>query len=610
MNILGLSAFYHDSAAALVMDGVIVAAAQEERFSRRKHDANFPRQAIKYCLSEGGICLEDVDYIVYYDHPLQSLDRYVKNILACGTDCGDLLAFGYERMFTKKLWVHKYLDLDEKTKFLVCRHHVSHAASAFYPSPFHRSVILTIDGVGEWATLSIGVGFGNRLEIKEEMRYPHSLGLFYSAFSYFCGFKVNSGEYKFMGLAPYGNPTYRELILEKVIDVKEDGSFHLHLDYFDFQYGRQMINEVKFAELFGGERRKPETTITRREMDIAASVQAVTELIILRIASYAKRRYGADTDNLVLAGGVALNCVANGKLSSSGIFKRMWVQPAAGDAGGALGAALYAYYGFLNLPRMTDEIHDGQHGSYLGPCYSVDEISAYIAKNKIPAHLEERVTFPATIAKLLADGNVVGLFQGRMEFGPRALGSRSILADPRSEEMQTKLNLKIKFRESFRPFAPAVLCERVQDYFETDKPSPYMLVTAYVREERRRAFSLNEIMGTSDDMLKAVKVSRSDIPAVTHVDYSARLQTVSRETNPFYYDIIKAFEDLTGCAVLVNTSFNVRGEPIVCTPDDAYRCFMRSDMDVLVMENFILYKEEQLQTSEKDETWKSVYALD
>lgn len=609
MNVLGISALYHDAAACLVINGEIIAAAEEEKFTRVKHDARIPNNSIEYCLMEAGIKKEDIDLVVFYDNPLYTLDRYMKNILAAGKDSKEVIERSFKSVFSDKLWVHKALGGWGNSKFLVCEHHISHAASAFYPSPFDKAVIITLDGVGEWTTTTIGVGIGEEIKIKEEMRFPHSLGLLYSAFTYFCGFKVNSGDYKFMGLAPYGVPRYENIIREKLLDIKEDGSFRMNLDYFDFQYGRAMTNQ-KFAELFDGERRLPESTITQREMDIAASAQKVTEDIILRMVRHAKETYGKDIDNLVLAGGVALNCVANGRVKDSGLFKNMWIQPAAGDAGGSLGAALYASYAYGGLKRRVLK-KDSQKGSYLGPKYSDSEIKQYLEKHQYSYHiLKENRELYRRIANELAGGKVIGLFHGRMEFGPRALGNRSIIADARSEQMQQKLNQKIKFRESFRPFAPSVLREDVGKYFELEDNSPYMLLVEKVNSQLRLPFMLDENIKKYDyNMLEIVKQKRSDIPAVTHVDYSARIQTVTEDVNPYFYNVISAFKELTGCSVIVNTSFNVRGEPIVCTIDDAYKCFMRTDMDVLVLENYILYKEEQPEFQE-EEDWRKKYELD
>jgi len=610
MIILGISALYHDSAACLVIDGEIVAAAQEERFTRIKHDFNIPVNAIRYCLEEGNITGREIGQIVFYDHPLLTLDRYIKNILAAGKDSRDVIERGYQSMFSKKMWIHNELRnlLDTEAQIMVCEHHVSHAASAFYPSPFENAVIITMDGVGEWATTTIGVGNGKSLSIKEEIRFPHSLGLLYSAFTYFCGFKVNSGDYKLMGLAPYGEPVYEDLIFKHLIDVKEDGSFHLNLEYFDFQYGRAMTNE-KFAKLFGGKRREPESKITKREMDIAASAQKVVEVVMLKIVEHARKEYGKNIDNLVLAGGVALNCVANGKIKNSGIFHNIWIQPAAGDAGGSLGAALYAYYCHEGVKRKINDM-DSQKGSSLGPFYSESYMKKFVESNKIQYHIYPKDVLFDKIAEELENGMVIGLFQGRMEFGPRALGNRSIIADPRSGNMQSKLNLKIKYRESFRPFAPAVLLEDVSKYFELEEESPYMLFVENVQKSRCcKTHIQSELSRYDDDMLKIVKQKRSDIPAVTHVDYSARIQTVSQERNQYFYSVIKAFQKKTGCGVVINTSFNVRGEPIVCTPKDAYACFMRTEMDILVLENIILYKKEQPEWQE-DENWHQKYELD
>jgi len=615
MIILGISGLYHDSAAALVVDGEIIAAAQEERFSRKKHDAAFPASAVKYCLNEGKIEPTDIDYIVFYDHPLLTLDRYMKNLLALGAESKDMIRSGMDILFSRRLWIHELtaqkigLPPGAKAKFLVTKHHISHAASAFYPSPFSESVVITLDGVGEWTTLSIGVGRGNHLELKEEIRYPHSIGLLYSAFTYFCGFKVNSGEYKFMGLAPYGQPKYYDVIKTHIIDIKDDGSFALNLAYFDYQNGRTMINEKRLTELFDGKgRRQPESVITQREMDIAASVQLITEEVILKIAKHAKETYGQDIDSLSMAGGVALNCVANGKLLQSGIFRNIWVQPASGDAGGALGAALFAWYEMLGNKRYADEKHDTQKGSYLGPKYCTDEIKLFCNRHAYPYHVMDKVA--ETAAALLAEQKIIGLFCGRMEFGPRALGGRSILADPRSEYMQSKLNLKIKYRESFRPFAPSVLRENVSDYFELDQDSPYMLLCVDIEEKRRIPFDLQErLAGSGGDMLPVVNVKRSDIPAVTHVDYSSRIQTVDGRYNRTFYQIIQAFKEKTGCPVLINTSFNVRGEPIVCSPEDAYRCFMRTDLDALIMEDLVLYKNEQPEFHDTED-WRDEYELD
>lgn len=612
MKVLGISALYHDAAACLIIDGEIIAAAQEERFTRIKHDLRIPENAITYCLKRAKIKKEEIDLVVFYDNPLYVLDRYMKNILAIGKESAEVIDRSFESLFGEKIWIHKAIDKvlgeGKNRKFYVCEHHISHAASAFYPSPYEKAVIITLDGVGEWATTTIGVGKGKDIEIKEELRFPHSLGLLYSAFTYFCGFKVNSGDYKFMGLAPYGEPVYEDLIRDKLVDIKEDGSFCLNLDYFDYQYGRAMTND-KFAGLFGGPRREPETEITKREMDIAASAQRVVEDIILKLVRHAKDKYGHNIDNLVMAGGVALNCVANGRVKRSKIFNNIWIQPAAGDAGGCLGCALYAAYQFDHVTRKVNSIRDFQKGSYLGPEYTVEEIVSYLKKNNYPYHIHYEDLF-SKIAGLLAEEKVIGLFHGRMEFGPRALGNRSIIADARSEIMQVKLNRKIKFRESFRPFAPSVLREDVSDYFTMEDESPYMLLVEKVVEKRRNVFSLqDDLRKYKGDMLEIVKKKRSDIPAVTHVDYSARIQTVTEKDNPFYYNVINEFKRITNCSVIVNTSFNVRGEPIVCTPQNAYECFMRTEIDVLVLENCILYKDEQPPYLEKGD-WRQLYELD
>lgn len=615
MYILGISALYHDSAACLINDGEIIAAAQEERFTRIKHDQSFPLNAIQFCMEAGQVTADDLEAVVYYDQPLLTLNRVMNNVAALGEAAGELIESAYDDLFSKKMWIHDMVkkgvgSLGKNGRLLVTKHHISHAASAFYPSPYEKAVILTIDGVGEWTTTAIGIGDGNGVSLKEEIKYPHSLGLLYSAFTYFCGFKVNSGDYKFMGLAPYGKPIYYDLIKEQIIDIKEDGSYRLNLDFFDYYKGKTMINEEKFSELFGGGRRQPESRITKREMDIAASVQKVTEEIILLLAKHAKDKYGENIDNLVMAGGVALNCVANGKLQKEGIFKNIWIQPAAGDAGGALGAALYAYYSYFGGARSVN-VDDSQKGSFLGPAFSPEEIQLYLSKNDIKFHQYDNVQEETlAIAELLSKEKIVGLFTGRMEFGPRALGHRSIIADCRSPYMQSRINMKIKYRESFRPFAPIVLKEHEQEYFDLPCESPYMLKVGDVIESRRKKFELEKVLDEAEgDMLKVVSEARSDIPAVTHVDYSARIQTVDKDRNGFLYSIMSEYEKFTGCSVLVNTSFNVRGEPIVCDPKDAYECFMRTDMDVLVMEDVIIYKEEQNEFVDSID-WRKKYALD
>lgn len=614
MYVIGISALYHDSAAALIKDGEIIAAAQEERFTRIKHDKSLPKNAIAYCLKEAKITSDELDAVVYYDNPLLTADRFLCNLQYVGNDVDDLMDVSFETIFKEKIWIHKWIkkaigNLGKQGKLFVTEHHISHAASAFYPSPYKKAVIITMDGVGEWATTTIGYGSGSKIRILKEIHYPDSLGLLYSAFTYFCGFKVNSGDYKLMGLAPYGKPVYYQLIRDKLINIKSDGSYQLNLDYFDFQYGRAMTND-KFAELFGGPKREPESQITKREMDLAASVQKVVENIMLLTVRYAKKLVSPDVDNLVLAGGVALNCVANGKLLKEKIFKNIWIQPAAGDAGGALGAALFYYYQKCGKERFCDGRHDMQKGSFLGPAYTSEEIEEYLNKQGYVYHKYKKSELYKRVAELIDEQNVIGLFEGRMEYGPRALGNRSIIGDARSDIMQANLNLKIKYRESFRPFAPSVLEKSVSDYFELEVESPYMLLCADVQPTLRREFNIDEqLQESGEDLLPVVNISRSLIPAVTHVDYSARIQTVSEEGNADYFGLIKALQEKTGCGVIINTSFNVRGEPIVCTPEDAYRCFMRTQMDVLVLENMILYKNEQPEWKE-DIDWRDIYELD
>lgn len=613
MRVLGISALYHDSAVALIEDGKIVAAAQEERFSRIKHDKRIPINAIKFCLAEGGYKFSELDAVVYYDNPILTVQRFYQNVCTLREKADELLERSFDDMLGDKIWIrHNLLNefgkMGERCKFFVSEHHLSHAASAFYPSPFETALILTNDGVGEWETTTIGVGEGRNIKILQNIQYPHSLGLLYSAFTYFCGFKVNEGDYKFMGLAPYGEPFYYDLLKTKVIDIKEDGSYRLNLDYFDYQNGRTMISP-KMEELLGGLRREPEGRITKREMDIATSVQKIAEEIIIKQARHAKS-LRPDIDNLVMAGGVALNCVANGKLLKEEIFENIWIQPAAGDAGGALGCALYVYHNYFKQERVIDG-KDSQKSTCLGIQFENNEIEGYLKRIAASYKKVEEAELIKQVAKEIAAERVVGHFYGRAEFGPRALGNRSILADPRSAQMQSKLNLKIKYRESFRPFAPSVLQERVSDYFELwGGESPYMLLCADVQKERRYPFSLKQQLEYTDrNMIPIVNEKRSDIPAVTHVDYSARIQTVSKERNARYYGIIKEFENLTGCGLIVNTSFNVRGEPIVNSPKDAYVCFMRTEMDVLVIGNYILYKEEQPVFTE-DKDWREEYELD
>ena len=603
--ILGISAFYHDSAACLVRDGTIVAAAQEERFTRKKHDAEFPHRAVQYCLREAGIGVEDLRCIGFYDKPLLTFERLLETHLATAPLGIRLFWKSMVVWIKKKLWIPHIIQEELKCEIPVLfgEHHESHAASAFYPSPFEESAIMTLDGVGEWTTTSYGHGRGSEIHTLAETRFPHSLGLLYSAFTYFTGFKVNSGEYKLMGLAPYGEPKYVQQILDNVIDLRDDGSFKLNTRYFDYLSGLKMTSGAMDG-LFDGPPREPESPLTQREMDIARSCQVVTEEVMLRIARQVHAETGSK--NLCMAGGVALNCVGNGRILREGPFERMWIQPAAGDAGGALGIALALWYRYLNNERVVPAGSDAMQAALLGPQFSGDEIASFVQEQGAVAHHVEDCDLSKRVASILADGKVVGWFQGRMEFGPRALGGRSILGDPRSEETQSVMNLKIKFRESFRPFAPSVLREHVHEFFELDSDSPYMLLVAPIKEGRQIAMSGSEqqLFG-----IEKLNVPRSDMPAITHVDYSARVQTVCSQDNPRYYDLIKAFQDITGYPVVVNTSFNVRGEPIVCTPEDAYRCFMRTKMDYLVMGNYLLDKREQLEWSEEVD-WREEFELD
>jgi carbamoyltransferase len=594
MRILGISAFYHDSAAALIDDGRIIAAAQEERFTRRKHDASFPHNAITYCLAEAGITIDEIDHVVFYDKPFLKFERLLETYIALAprgfrSFCMSIPLWLREKLFQKKLLRTELAKLPgdfDPERLLFCEHHLSHAASAFYPSPFEDAAVLTMDGVGEWATTSAATGSGNRLEIFQEIHFPHSLGLLYSAITYYTGFKVNSGEYKVMGLAPYGQPKYAKLILDNLIDLKPDGSFRLDMSYFDYCTGFTMTND-RFAALFGEAVRGPDQLLTPFHMDVAASIQSVLEEAVLRLTRSLARQTGAR--NLCLAGGVALNCVANGKILRDGHFDNIWIQPAAGDAGGALGAALAAFHLFKDQPRKTDRT-DAMSGAYLGPSFSQSEIERRLtaAGAKIAVLGEDEMI--EVTAEALANEQAVGWFQGRMEFGPRSLGARSILGDPRSPGMQKNLNLKVKYRESFRPFAPAVLREDVSEWFELDSDSPYMLLVADVSQSKRRQMTADQEGLFGIDKLN---ISRSEIPAVTHVDYSARVQTVHGETNPLFHKLLGRFKALTGCPVLVNTSFNVRGEPIVCTPEDAFRCFMGNELDLLVVGNCVMRKAEQ-----------------
>ncbi len=593
--ILGISAFYHDSAAAVVVDGELVAAAQEERFSRKKHDPRFPQHAVSYCLREAGLSADQLDYIAFYDKPLTKFERLVETYLAVAPDglrsfCTAVPVWLKEKLFMRRI-IRKGVGGAKRTPLLFMDHHESHAASAFFPSPFEEAAILTLDGVGEWSTTTFGEGRGNKVRLTHHLQFPHSLGLLYSAFTYYCGFKVNSGEYKLMGLAPYGEPKYTDLIYTHLIDLKPDGTFWLNMKYFNYCQGLTMTHG-RFHDLFGGPPREPETDLDQRHMDLAASIQKVTEEVIMRLARDLHSRTGMR--NLVLAGGVALNCVANGLLLREGPFESIWIQPAAGDAGGALGAAQFVWYQLLDKPREVTH-SDMQKGSLLGPGFSSDQIAHFLEENRIPyEHCGDGKDLFSYTARLLAEEKVVGWFQGRMEFGPRALGARSILGDPRSPKMQALMNLKIKFRESFRPFAPCVLQEYAHEWFgfEPEQESPYMLLVAPVLEERRVPISPDELqtMSNHPDLRQRVNIVRSTIPAITHVDYSARVQTVDAGRNPRFHSLLKAFHALTGCPVLVNTSFNVRGEPIVCTPRDAYRCFMATEMDALVLGDFVLLK--------------------
>jgi carbamoyltransferase len=587
LYILGISAFYHDSAACIVKDGIILAAAQEERFTRKKHDHRFPIEAIKFCFEYAGIRSSDLSYVTFYDKPFLKFERILETYFAYAPKGLRSFIKAMPLWLKEKLWIKEVIkrELDYKGEILFTEHHQSHAASAFFPSPFEEAAVLTVDGVGEWTTTSYGIGKGNNVSLYSELKFPHSLGLFYSAFTYYTGFRVNSGEYKVMGLAPYGEPKYVDLIYKELIDLKEDGSFKLNMDYFNYCAGLTMTNK-KFDLLFGGHARKPESKLTQREMDLARSVQEVTNEIILRIAKHIKRETGQK--NLCLAGGVALNCVANGLLLKEKIFDDIWIQPAAGDAGGALGAAVFTWYQFLNNERKVEPHKDFQQGSYLGPVYSDETALTFMKEHDVSFEKLEGEEFFNKIADLLNDEKVIGLFQGRMEFGPRALGARSIIGDARSSKMQSKMNLKIKFRESFRPFAPSVLENKISDYFEIDRPSPYMLLVADVRSKRRKSMTEEEQRLFGIDKLNIV---RSDVPAITHIDYSARIQSVSLETNPFYYKLIEAFDKKYKCAVIINTSFNVRGEPIVGSLEDAFRCFMQTDMDYLIINNFIIDKE-------------------
>ncbi|MFT7687947.1 MAG: carbamoyltransferase [Candidatus Azotimanducaceae bacterium] len=612
-NIIGISAYYHDSAAALIVDGTIIAAAQEERFTRKKHDPCFPQQAIQYCLDEGKVSLAEIDHIIFYDKPLIKFERLLETYLSYAPKgirsfLAAMPVWLQEKLFLKqelRMALSKMSGIEKKhlPPLLFNEHHQSHAASAFFPSPYQKAAVLCLDGVGEWATSSVWLGDGNKLTSLWEIDFPHSLGLLYSAFTYYTGFKVNSGEYKLMGLAPYGEPIYAERILDNLLDVKDDGSFHLDMSYFDFATGLRMTNK-KFEQLFDGPARAPESEVSQKEMNIARSIQLVTEEIVLKLAHNIFKE--VEVDYLCLAGGVALNCVSNGRLLREGPFKNIWIQPAAGDAGGALGAALSVWHEYLNKPRQADNCIDQMKGAYLGKAFSLQEISTSLDALGASYQILEDPDFYPEVAKLLGEGKVVGWFSGRMEFGPRALGNRSILGDPRNTKMQSVMNLRIKYRESFRPFAPAIKASAVSDWFEIDRASPYMLLVADVKKNKRMEMSADEeaLFG-----IEKLHVARSEIPAVTHVDYSARLQTIHEETNPRFHKLIEQFEQQTGCPILINTSFNVRGEPIVYSPEDAYQCFMHTDMDVLVLENVILLKPDQ-KSQAKDDSWQKTFELD
>ena len=604
MDILGISCYYHDSAACLVRDGEIIAAAQEERFTRKKHDHSFPTNAIRSCLEYGGISGNKLDLVTFYEKPFLKFERILETYLAYAPLGIRSFLKAMPLWIKRKLWLKDLIkeELNYTGKIIFPEHHESHAAAAFFPSPFQEAAFITMDGVGEWATASFGIGKDNQVQLMAEISFPHSLGLLYSAFTYYTGFRVNSGEYKVMGLAPYGEPKYKQLIYDHLINVKDDGSFRLNMAYFDYGAGLQMTSE-KFHRLFGRPPRKPESKLTQQDMDLARSIQEVIEEIVLKMARHVKRETGKQ--NLCLAGGVALNCVANGKLLRAGLFDDVWIQPAAGDAGGAVGAALFTWHQYLGNLRIAVE-GDAMKGSFLGPEYNDERVVEFLNKRQSKFTKLNDDELPGLVADLIAAGNVIGWFQGRMEFGPRALGARSIIGDARSPQMQKTMNLKIKYRESFRPFAPSVLAEKISDYFEIDRQSPYMLLVADVKRARQIEMTTEQ---RNYFGLEKLNVVRSDIPAVTHVDYSARIQSVQRETNLLYYKMLSVFNEKYGCAVIVNTSFNVRGEPIVCTPADAYRCFMRTEMDYLVMGNYLLAKKEQ-PPLETDTDWRKEYILD
>jgi carbamoyltransferase len=605
MNILGISCFYHDSASCLVRNGEIIVAVQEERFTRKKHDFNFPANSINWCLKEGGVTARDLDFVVFYDKPFIKFERILETSLTYAPTGIRQFIQAMPLWLKQKLWIPDFIrkELGYQGEILFTGHHESHAASAFYPSPFQEAAFLTMDGVGEWDTASFGIGTDNDVKILYTLRFPHSLGLLYSTFTYYTGFKVNSGEYKLMGLAPYGEPKYADLIRKELLDLKEDGSFKLNMKYFGYGNGLKMTN-WRFEKLFGGPARKPETKITQKDMDIAASIQQVTEEIMLRMARHVYKITGQD--KLCLAGGVALNCVGNGRILREGPFKEIWIQPASGDAGGALGAAFLVWYKYLGNKREVDGHNDKQKASLLGPCFSDEYIEDFLTKEGALYKKLSYSQIPGVISDLIIQGKVIGWFQGRLEFGPRALGARSIIGDARNSQMQSKMNLKIKYRESFRPFAPTVLREKVWDWFNLDKESPYMLLVAPLKENKKISLDRADTNLVGFDKLR---IRRSEIPAVTHVDYSARIQTVKKEDNPLYYDTINEFYKKTGCPVIINTSFNVRGEPLVCIPGDAFRCFMRTEMDYLVMGCFLLDKKEQ-KPLKQDIKWQEVFELD
>ena len=605
MNILGISAFYHDSAACIIKDGELIAAAQEERFTRKKHDHSFPLNAIQYCLETAKINGVDLDYVAFYDKPILMFERILETYLSYAPIGIRSFLKAMPLWIKKKIWIKEIIksELNYSGKIVFPEHHESHAASAFFLSPFQQAAFITMDGVGEWSTTSFGIGKGNKIEIMADIQFPHSLGLLYSAFTYYTGFRVNSGEYKVMGLAPYGEPKYKDLIYQYLIDVKEDGSFKMNMDYFNYCVGLTMTNS-KFHTLFGAPPRKPESKITQKEMDLARSVQEVTEEIVIKVAKHIKKE--TKMKFLCLAGGVALNCVANGKILRSGIFDDIWIQPAAGDAGGAMGCAFFTYYHYLENQRIADNKSDFMKGAYLGPEFKNDSIKSFLIKNEYPYQKLSDTELPEKIADLISNTKVIGWFQGRMEFGPRALGSRTIIGDARSSTMQKTMNLKIKYRESFRPFAPSVRAENISDYFEIDRESPYMLLVANVQKSKQVEISAEQ---NSYFGLEKLNLVRSVVPAITHVDFSARIQSVNYRTNPRYHQMITKFNDKYGCPVIVNTSFNVRGEPIVCTPKDAYLCFMRTEMDFLIIGNFLLDKKEQRPLA-VDSDWRNEFELD